>query len=336
MSEVDRTTPSVARSPYRLWLLLGLVVVAIAVFVIRNRRTAPSAGGMVSQPSGTTAGDARASFDFWLTVDPLVSGPGDPSASLDWRVASFGQGARFRVSDTAVPASDIAQIVLVRPGGVRRTDELWNTRPELNKLAFDLHVPSREPGTAVVALKTKPVVTAVSAVEFERYLRMARLDRIVAERERLHETGSPARDRFIPEPKGVIRIGDGTSAGEACSATIPLGPPLALEIVPARDPYSIRVGDALPIRVLLHGQPLSGVVVSATFVGYAGPAGTYAWSGTSDSAGLVAVPISAGGAWLGRGAHMIRLDRDPDADWESYWASLTFEAAPKAPAAERR
>jgi hypothetical protein len=37
------------------------------------------------------------------------------------------------------------------------------------------------------------------------------------------------------------------------------------------------------------------------------------------------MPLSKSGAWLVKAVHMVPARADAGADWESVWASLTFE-----------
>jgi hypothetical protein len=40
--------------------------------------------------------------------------------------------------------------------------------------------------------------------------------------------------------------------------------------------------------------------------------------------GQVRLPLAAPGEWLVKAVHMVALEGVPEADWQSYWASLTF------------
>jgi hypothetical protein len=69
------------------------------------------------------------------------------------------------------------------------------------------------------------------------------------------------------------------------------------------------------------GRPLSGVRVRAL---------TADWpdqpvDGRTDANGRVLLMLPRTGAWLIKAVHMIRLENDSKADWESFWASLLFE-----------
>lgn len=71
---------------------------------------------------------------------------------------------------------------------------------------------------------------------------------------------------------------------------------LPLEIVPERDPYSAKSGDALPVRVLLHGKPLSNCPVALARL----DSGKLEFRsvGKTDANGHVAVPLNAPGPWV--------------------------------------
>jgi uncharacterized GH25 family protein len=44
----------------------------------------------------------------------------------------------------------------------------------------------------------------------------------------------------------------------------------------------------------------------------------------SDADGRAAFTLPRAGNWLIKAVHMIRAPKDAGADWESFWASLTF------------
>jgi hypothetical protein len=56
--------------------------------------------------------------------------------------------------------------------------------------------------------------------------------------------------------------------------------------------------------------------------------------GKTDDEGRIDVPVTPG-QWRLHAIHMERSTK-PDADWESFWATLTFEAGPPARGASSR
>jgi uncharacterized GH25 family protein len=96
---------------------------------------------------------------------------------------------------------------------------------------------------------------------------------------------------------------------------------LPIEIVPEKDPLSLKSGEALPVRVLLRGEPARDLAVLAesSRPGYS----TNHEVGRTGADGRIAIPVAAG-QWR---LHTIHMERsaNPDAEWESFWATLTFE-----------
>lgn len=64
-----------------------------------------------------------------------------------------------------------------------------------------------------------------------------------------------------------------------------------LEIVPEVNPYSVKVGGAVPVAVLLHGKGVGGVVVRG------GRDAAMREVGRTDDAGRVVVPLTGAGKW---------------------------------------
>jgi cobalt/nickel transport system permease protein len=88
-----------------------------------------------------------------------------------------------------------------------------------------------------------------------------------------------------------------------------------IDIVPMKNPFELKAGDPLPLRILLSGNPLSGAEVI-------GPDHTKI--GTADKDGIVKIPL-VGGHNLLTVEYKERIKDDPDADALSLTATLTFE-----------
>jgi hypothetical protein len=93
----------------------------------------------------------------------------------------------------------------------------------------------------------------------------------------------------------------------------------ALELIPEADPYRLRIGERLPVRLLLGGKPAAGVEVEVSRGDGPAQAG-----GRTDAAGRVEIPITAGGQWRLHAVVRERCAEPQAADWERYSASLTF------------
>jgi uncharacterized GH25 family protein len=168
--------------------------------------------------------------------------------------------------------------------------------------------------------------------QFNAYLAEEGLDGPIAAR---RQSGSdPGRERYRRCAKSWL------AGQDAARATAALG--LPLEIVPLVLPGTQPI---LPVRVLWNGRPLSGALVNA----WRAPSGAggvptdaatrdsigVVWRGRTDARGEAAVPVAGAGEWLLSVVQMVPCPDRGEADWESTWASLTFQRTADAAPSQR-
>jgi uncharacterized GH25 family protein len=95
---------------------------------------------------------------------------------------------------------------------------------------------------------------------------------------------------------------------------------LPLEIVAERNPYMTAMGEELLFRLLYENRPLPGALVVA--MNRLNPAEKL--KARTDNDGRVRFRLTRGGMWLVKAVHMVPAPAGANADWASYWASLTF------------
>jgi uncharacterized GH25 family protein len=93
-----------------------------------------------------------------------------------------------------------------------------------------------------------------------------------------------------------------------------------LELVAERNPYAIQAGEDLPVRLTYENTPLAGALVTA--INKLNPAEKQTARTGAD--GRVRFRLPRGGMWLIKSVHMIPAPAGSNADWKSFWASLTF------------
>jgi len=126
------------------------------------------------------------------------------------------------------------------------------------------------------------------------------------------------RESYAKYAKAIVNVG---AEGSRDLATRPVG--LRIEIVPLRDPGVVGADEALPVQVLFDGRPLEGVYVYALAAG----SEAYADGHRTDENGRASVPLPARGLMSLHCIHM-RPHADPgEADWESFFATVSFVAA---------
>jgi uncharacterized GH25 family protein len=170
------------------------------------------------------------------------------------------------------------------------------------------------PGMLVVGYRSNPARVELSAQKFTEYLKEEGLDRVAAERARRGQSGA-ARELFSRCAKSLVLSGPiSNSHGDRT-----LG--FTLELVAERNPFAMTAGQELPVRLTYEGRALAGALVVA--VNRVHPSAKI--SARSDKDGRVRLRLSHGGMWLIKAVHMVDAPAGADADWVSYWASLTFE-----------
>jgi uncharacterized GH25 family protein len=172
------------------------------------------------------------------------------------------------------------------------------------------------PGVLVVGYHSNPSAVELTAEKFNQYLKEEGLEAVAALRARRNETGAVAHEIFSRCAKSLLLSGAPTDA----QGDRRLGFPL--ELVAERNPYTIRAGQDLPVRLTYENRPLAGALVVA--MNRQNPADKQ--SARSDADGRVRFRVRPGGMWLIKAVHMLPAPAGTNAEWASFWASLTFQA----------
>lgn len=171
------------------------------------------------------------------------------------------------------------------------------------------------PGVTVVGYRSNTSTVELPAEQFESYLKEEGLIAVAAARSLRNETTKPVRELFSRCAKSLLLSGPAlpTQGDRALGFT--------LELTAERNPYVLREGDTLPVNLMYEGKPLAGALVVAMNRG--DPSVKLALRTGKD--GRVRFRLPRSGMWLVKAVHMIPAAAGSDANWESFWASLTFE-----------
>ena len=170
-----------------------------------------------------------------------------------------------------------------------------------------------EPGLQWIGYQSKPYPMTIDGQKFETYLKEEGLERILAERAKTGQQAAPGRERFYRCAKSLLDV-PGSSETPA-----PLG--FTLELQPRRNPYALRSGDVLPLSLTFRGKPIANVLV----VALRKDAPEKSVRVRTDAAGRVSLRLDGAGFWLIKAVHMQPAPPDAGVDWESWWASMTFD-----------
>jgi len=173
----------------------------------------------------------------------------------------------------------------------------------------------KAPGLRLIGYHSTRAFVDLEAGRFDKYLQAEGLERIRELRRRRGEENTNGREYYSRCAKSLVNVGDGSGAG----FDRVLGYPL--ELIPRTNPYSLAPGKPLPIVLRYQGKPLAGVLVIA----FTADQPAQRFQARTGADGLVTLPLDRAGRWLVKAVHMVEVpDTDPAADWESFWASLTF------------
>jgi uncharacterized GH25 family protein len=254
--------------------------------------------------AAVSVGAPARAHDFWLEPIPFRPAAGAPVSVSLW------VGEHLTGDPVARDPARIERFVALAPGAASET----SIAGEKGESPAGRLVAST-PGTWVIGYRSTAAFVTLEPQKFESYLKQEGLDAVLKRRAELGESAAPGVERYSRCAKSLIRVG----AGGASAHDRALG--FTLEIVAETDPYSLKAGDALAVRLLFRGAPLEGALVTA--IGSADP--EKAVSSRSDASGRVAIRPSAPGMWLVKSVHMVQAPKDCGQEWESFWASLTFE-----------
>lgn len=97
-----------------------------------------------------------------------------------------------------------------------------------------------------------------------------------------------------------------------------------LEIVLQKDPAELKAGESLPVQVLFRGQPLADAQVAAAYAGANLKGHKFPVVARTDSEGRAALKLDRAGLWYARLIYMVPATGDPEVDWRSFFATVTF------------
>lgn len=173
-------------------------------------------------------------------------------------------------------------------------------------------------GTYVAGISTLPRVLELEAKEFNEYLEHEGLESTIAERKESGVTNKAAKERYSKHVKALLQVGKSTSI----DFMKPLGYPI--EFVPLNNPFEIELGDRIAFKLLRNGKPLAKHRVHYSTSVPGKDSHESENSVMSNANGLVSIQPTSIGKWYVATIHMERKE-GTDVDYESNWATLTFE-----------
>jgi hypothetical protein len=241
-------------------------------------------------------------------------------------------GENFAGQTWARPTRRVRRFVRLGPSGAADSTDL---RPALLADSLAPTLRCSVPGTHLLTLTSQLAYIELPAAQFTAYLREEGLGSALRQRQEAGEADTkPGREAYRRCAKALVLASQSTTGRTQAAAADTafrrvLG--LPLELVPEQNPYRLRPGAGLTVRVLSQGQPVAGALVQVwqasppTTKLTATPAVTH-FTMHTNAQGRVLLRLPGAGPYL---LATVRIEPAPPAfaaraDWLSTWATLTF------------
>ncbi len=172
-------------------------------------------------------------------------------------------------------------------------------------------------GHHLFVFDSEPLTISLSADRFHAYLHDEGLDFVKAVREKEGTASLPGRERYRRNVKTLMLV----DAAATTDRTFALTTGQRLELTPLQNPFALRPGQSLGLKVAFDGKPLGGALVKAWHK-RGGQLLIIRARSTAD--GTVTLDLPFAGAWMLSVVHMVPASDTTDADWDSYWGNLSF------------
>ncbi len=194
-----------------------------------------------------------------------------------------------------------------------KTVDILDRASSPKSLALRIRLPSN--GIATLWVELRPKSLELTPKQVEEYL--DEINAPAAVMQSWMSAPGPRRWRevYTKHAKTFVKVGE---AAADRSWERPVG--MALEIVPEKDPTTLRAGDDFPVRVMKNGSPLADFSLGLVSEG-----NSISEFRKTDAAGRVTFRLKSSGKWLLRGTEL-RQSRKPGLEWESDFTTLTIEA----------
>lgn len=167
------------------------------------------------------------------------------------------------------------------------------------------------PGLLMIGYESQPTDLELSADKLRTYISDEGLEPFFR-----GDPSQPIQDHFTRCAKSLLLAGDSGPRHDGYARRLGC----ELELVSEADPYATGKDTRFPVRLLQGGKPLKGALVIAMRRDQ--PENKI--RARTDAQGRVRLPLSGSGIWLVKSV-WVRPVPGKDREWESYWASLTFE-----------
>jgi uncharacterized GH25 family protein len=123
--------------------------------------------------------------------------------------------------------------------------------------------------------------------------------------------------RFDMAAKTLVNVGDQKQGFDRSVHS-------TLEIMPLKNPQTLKVGETLSVKVTFQGKPLAGAEVKFTHDGWSDPDKRFATLGKTGTKGEIRIKLDKPGRWLLIASHKTPYDNPEECDENYFSTSLTW------------
>jgi uncharacterized GH25 family protein len=246
--------------------------------------------------------------DLYVMPDSFRVKPGQ-SISVE-----LHNGDAFPESEGPPATARLQNTKLLSKGG---SIDLTGFREEHKALVTTLPIGKDGSGSMILTATLSANSREYDAKKFRTYVEDEGLTMIAKYREAHGEQNNPVKELYSKYAKSLIVAGSPSSF-----STKRVGH--KIEIVPSSDPATLKPGMPLSVQVLFDGKPAAGLTVEATWT--TGAPAKPVVVGHTDNGGRIAVPLQKGKCRITTGNSRRYADQKV-ANWETFFATLTFEVA---------
>lgn len=246
--------------------------------------------------------------EFWLSPNKYWYSPYE-NGTLTFRV-----GESFEGENWAGNRDKVQQLMHYLPDG-----RALNLESSVSEAKGDsVRLKELREGTQMIIFHSKNSFIHLAAAQFAAYLKEDGLQTAITYRKAHGEDSLPGREFYQRSVKTVFQVGD--FKNDICTkpTTLPL------DIVPRSNPYDVKGKSRTKITftVYFKGEPMEGITVKLWHKGAADS--TKMIELVTDKKGRIETAIDTKGAWMASCVHMVRTTNNTEADWQSYWGSITW------------
>lgn len=188
-------------------------------------------------------------------------------------------------------------------------DDLGNNKGD------SLQIAMFDEGTVMVILNTKNSLVDLDAKRFNEYLREDGLTEALDYRQKTGDTIKNGLEYYQRSVKTIFQVGNKMTNVYKQKTDLPL------DIIPADNPYTVAKDGNFKVKLFFLGEQLKNTKVK---VWHTLDDKVSMQDYTTDNDGEIKFFLATEGEWMVSCVKMVRLENDPQAEWQSYRGSLTW------------